>query len=105
MLLPAKSPVHYHYRYSSNFAAVQAGLCQEIYPPFDCQRVCDGIELGGGHLEETDEDDDEAPDTAAAGDDDAEAPRNVVLVSGDTVVAAHCRYGEYADMAQTVGHT
>ena len=100
MLLPAKS----HYRYLSNFAAVQAGLCQEIYPPFDCQRVCDGIELGGGHLEETDDDEDEAPDTAA-GDDDAEAPRNVVLVSGDTVVAAHCRYGEYADMAQTVGHT
>ena len=101
MLLPAKS----HYRYLSNFAAVQAGLCQEIYPPFDCQRVCDGIELGGGHLEEIDDDEDEAPDTADAGDDDAEAPRNVVLVSGDTVVAAHCRYGEYADMAQTVGHT
>ena len=100
MLLPAKS----HYRYLSNFAAVQAGLCQEIYPPFDCQRVCDGIELGGGDLEETDDDEDEAPDTADA-DDDAEAPRNVVLVSGDTVVAAHCRYGEYADMAQTVRHT
>ena len=100
MLLPAKS----HYRYLSNFAAVQAGLCQEIYPPFDCQRVCDGIELGGGHLEETDDDEDEAPDTAD-GDADAEAPRNVVLVSGDTVVAAHCRYGEYADMAQTVRHT
>ena len=79
-------------------------MCQEIYPPFDCQRVCDGIELGGGHLEEADEDDDEAPDTAA-GDGDGEAQRNVVLVSGDTVVAAHCRYGEYADMAQTVGHT
>ena len=102
MLLPAKSPVHYNYRYLSNFAAVQAGLCQEIYPPFDCQRVCDGIELGGGSLEETDDDEDEAPDTD---DGDAEAPRNVVLVSGDTVVAAHCRYGEYADMAQTVRHT
>ena len=81
-------------------------MCQEIYPPFDCQRVCDGIELGGGHLEEADDDEDEAPDTAAGdGDGDAEAQRNVVLVSGDTVVAAHCRYGEYADMAQTVGHT
>ena len=82
-------------------------MCQEIYPPFDCQRVCDGIELGGGSLEEADYDDDEddeAPDTAA-GDGDAEAQRNVVLVSGDTVVAAHCRYGEYADMAQTVAHT
>ena len=78
-------------------------MCQEIYPPFDCQRVCDGIELGGGHLEEAEEDEDEAPDTD--GDGDAEAQRNVVLVSGDTVVAAHCRYGEYADMAQTVGHT
>ena len=78
-------------------------MCQDIYPPFDCQRVCDGIELGGGHLEEAEEDEDEAPDTD--GDGDAEAQRNVVLVSGDTVVAAHCRYGEYADMAQTVGHT
>ena len=67
-------------------------MCQEIYPPFDCQRVCDGIELGGGHLEEADDDEDEAPDTD--GDGDAEAQRNVVLVSGDTVVAAHCRYGE-----------
>ena len=81
-------------------------MCQEIYPPFDCQRVCDGIDLGGGHLEEADDDEDdvdEAPDTDGDGDD--EAQRNVVLVSGDTVVAAHCRYGEYADMAQTVGHT
>ena len=80
-------------------------MCQEIYPPFDCQRVCDGIELGGGHLEEADDDVDEAPDTDGDGGGDAEAQRNVVLVSGDTVVAAHCRYGEYADMAQTVGHT
>ena len=82
-------------------------MCQEIYPPFDCQRVCDGIELGGGSQEEADDDEDdedEAPDTDGDGG-DGEAQRNVVLVSGDTVVAAHCRYGEYADMAQTVGDT
>ena len=32
-------------------------------------------------------------------------PRNVVLVAGDRVVTAYCRYGEYSDMAQTVWDT
>ena len=32
-------------------------------------------------------------------------PRNLVLLAGDRVVTAHCRYGEYSDMAQTVWDT
>ena len=32
-------------------------------------------------------------------------PRNVVLVAGDNYVTGHCKYGEYADMGQTVWDT
>ena len=66
----------------------QKGICHQIPEPYDCQRVCDGIEIGGG----------------GGGGGDVE-PRNLVLLAGDRVVTAHCRYGEYSDMAQTVWDT
>ena len=52
--------------------------------------MCDGIELGGGDRGDSVEE---------------VAERNVVLVSGDTITAAHCKYGEYVDMVQTVWDT
>ena len=24
------------------------GLCYQVIPPYDCERVCDGLQLGGG---------------------------------------------------------
>ena len=30
-----------------NISHQRKGLCQQVIPPYDCDRVCDGLNLGG----------------------------------------------------------
>ena len=45
----------------------QNGICLQIHPPYDCKRVCEDIQLGGGNK---------------IGDPGDGKQRNLVLVSG-----------------------
>ena len=49
----------------------QFGICLQISPPYDCKRVCEDIQLGGGNK--------------TLGDGDGRQ-RNLVLVSGESTL-------------------
>ena len=69
-----------------------------MLPPWDCRRVCDGLELGGELAGDAQDWGDLVPG-------DTIPERNVVLVAGDRVVTGQCRQGEYLNMEQTVWDT
>ena len=58
----------------------QDGLCQEIIPPYDCKRVCDDIELGGG------------ADIVTAKNGKSYIQRNLVLFAGENITTGQCRF-------------
>ena len=70
----------------------------QILPPWDCKRVCDGLELGGSA-------DMTGDHSAQAKDEDNLPSRNVVLLAGEGIVTGQCKSGKYLDMAQTVWDT
>ena len=50
----------------------QNGICLQIHPPYDCKRVCEDIQLGGGNK---------------IGDPGDGKQRNLVLVSGVYIIS------------------
>ena len=67
------------------------GVCHRVVPPFNCDRVCDNLELGGLRTSWT--------ETKMG---KPEYEKNVVLLSGDRVVTAHCKMGEDAHLDQVI---
>ena len=44
-------PCHHHFphhNYNADRKMSSKGVCYQVIPPYDCDRVCDGLQLGGG---------------------------------------------------------
>ena len=74
-----------------------------MVPPYDCDRVCDGLQLGGsraawGNSSKLPAAEILQSDMGSSSEPVQSMERNVVMQAGDRMVTAHCRTGE--DIAQ-----